>query len=56
MKGKQKTHQTQVMISMKVTNEDMIDPGTAAPEPLQLNLSSFPTINEEMPLINRQEL
>jgi hypothetical protein len=45
-----KAHQSQVMITMKVTDKNMIDPLEFQLKPAQLHLGAFATVDQKKPL------
>jgi hypothetical protein len=47
MVGKDEAHQTQVMIAMEMTDEDVVDPAMADIVPHHLNLGSLTAIDQK---------
>ena len=54
--GEQETNESEVVIAMQVTDEDMLKPVMAEVELAHLHLGAFPAVDEEMPVLNHQVL
>ena len=52
MHGEDKPHETEIMISMKVTDKDVIDAMKIYLQAHELHLCPFAAVNEEMPVLN----
>jgi hypothetical protein len=56
MHGEDQTHQTKVVVAMKMTNEDVIDPVEVSLELHQLHLSAFAAVDEKIMILYFNQL
>jgi hypothetical protein len=54
--GKNQSHQSEVMITMQVTYENMIDPVKVYLETHELHWASFAAVNQEITILNFNQL
>lgn len=56
VQGKDEAHQSEVVITVQMTNEDVIDSMKVCLHAHELHLSTFATINQERSTLNLDEL
>jgi hypothetical protein len=54
--GKNKSHQSQVMIAMEMADKDVINAMKVGLKPHELHLGSFATIHQEIPVLDLDQL
>jgi hypothetical protein len=54
--GKKQSHQSEVMVSMQMADENVVDPVEICLKAHQLHLCTFSTIYKEVPVLNFYQL